>query len=73
MWTLKVSKKPNVLNLQFKFCPPPKDLLGRGGAKIRIFPPQRFISVYNLAATALIAGSGYKAIEIRKFEFEAKI
>ena len=51
--------------------PPPGTSLG-GGAKIRIFPPG-FIFLFTLAATALVAGSGYKAIEIRKFEFEAKI
>ena len=73
MWTLKVSKKPNVLNLQFKFFPPPQGPPWEGGAKIRIFPPPGFIFLFTLAATALVAGSGYKAIEIRKFEFEAKI
>ena len=33
MCTFKVSKKPNVWNLLFKFCPPPQKLLGGGGQK----------------------------------------
>ena len=33
MCTFKVSKKPNVLNLQFKFCPLPLQKLVGGGAK----------------------------------------
>ena len=35
-----ISKKPNVLNFQFKFAPPPRGATGGGGKKI--------ISVYAL-------------------------
>ena len=52
MWTFKVSKKPNVLNLQFEFCPPPQEA-PRGGAKKKDFAlracwPPKIISVYAL-------------------------
>ena len=58
MSTFQVSKKPNVLNLRFKFCPPWKHL-GGGAKKIlrfaQILPPPRFISVYALAVSILIS------------------
>ena len=49
MCTFKVSKKPNIMNLQFK-CAPPLELLG-GGQKINVVlrayfnPPLHFIFV----------------------------
>ena len=49
MCAFKISKKPNVLNLQFKFWPPPLGVPSEGGAK-KLFALPRFILVYALVA-----------------------
>ena len=52
MCTFKVSKKPNVLNLQFKFLSPPLAAPRGGvinfGASRKFSLPPRFISVHAL-------------------------
>ena len=70
---LKSIQEAKCFEFTVQIFPPPQGPPWEGGAKIRIFPPPGFIFLFTLAATALVAGSGYKAIEIRKFEFEAKI
>ena len=54
MCTFKVSKKPNDLNLQFKFAAPPLEALKGETKKLRfvhIYPP-RFITVYALGGSS---------------------
>jgi len=44
-----IQEAMNVLNLQFKFCPPPQELLGGGGGQKNLAQTPTFISVYAFA------------------------
>ena len=69
---LKSIQEAKCFEFTVQILPPPQGPPWEGGQKYAYSPPG-FIFLFTLAATALVAGSGYKAIEIRKFEFEAKI